>query len=144
MFDVGGPREGWFHSRDAGSIDERGNLTIVGRLDDMILRGGQNVYPAEIEDVLMEHEGVAEAAVIGVPDPELGERVGAYVVEASGSTVAHDEIVEWFESKGLATFKWPERVETVDELPRSPGGKIKKSALREDVEEKLREEGRLD
>lgn len=144
VFDVGGAREGWFHSRDAGSIDEHGNLTIVGRLDDMILRGGQNVYPAEIEDVLMEHEGVVEAAVIGVPDPELGERVGAYVVEASGSSVTHEAIVEWFESKGLAKFKWPERVETVDELPRSPGGKIKKSDLREDVEEKLREEGRLD
>lgn len=144
VFDVGGPREGWFHSSDAGSIDEQGNLTIVGRLDDMILRGGQNVYPAEIEDVLIGHEAVAEAAVIGVPDRELGERVGAYIVEASGSSVTHDEIVEWFESKGLATFKWPERVETVDELPRSPGGKIKKSALREDVEEKLREEGRLD
>lgn len=142
VFDVGGPRDGWFHSRDAGSIDEQGNLTIVGRLDDMILRGGQNVYPAEIEDVLMELEGVAEAAVIGVPDPELGERVGAYIVEASGSTVTHDEIVTWFDSRGLAKFKWPECVETVDELPRSPGGKIKKSALREDVED--REEGRLD
>lgn len=144
VYDVGGPREGWFHSNDAGSIDEDGNLTIVGRLDDMIIRGGQNVYPAEIEDVLMEHASVAEAAVIGVPDPELGERVGAYVVPAAGASVTHEMIVEWFESKGLATFKWPERLETVDELPRSAGGKIKKSALLEDVEEKLREEGRLD
>jgi len=143
-FDVGGPREGWFHSNDAGTIDEQGNLTIVGRLDDMIIRGGQNVYPAEIEDVLMEHASVAEAAVIGVPDPELGERVGAYVVAADGVTVSHEAIVEWFESKGLAKFKWPERVEVVDELPRSAGGKIKKSDLREDVEEKLREEGKLD
>jgi len=142
-FDVGGPREGWFHSNDAGTIDEEGNLTIVGRLDDMIIRGGQNVYPAEIEDVLMEHERVAEAAVIGVPDPELGERVGAYVV-ADGAEVSHESIVDWFESRGLAKFKWPERVETVDELPRSPGGKIRKSELREDVEAKLRDEGALD
>lgn len=144
VYNVGGPREGWFHSNDAGTIDEHGNLTIVGRLDDMIIRGGQNVYPAEIEDVLMEHPAVAEAAVIGVPDPELGERVGAYVVVADGKTITHEAIVEWFESKGLAKFKWPERVETVDELPRSPGGKIEKPALRADVEEKLREEGRLD
>lgn len=143
VFDVDGPREGWFHSKDAGLLDEAGNLTIVGRLDDMIIRGGQNVYPAEIEDVLVEHEAVAEAAVIGVPDPELGERVGAYVVPARGASITKEAVVDWFESKDLATFKWPERVETVDELPKSPGGKVKKADLREDIEAKLRDEGRL-
>jgi acyl-CoA synthetase (AMP-forming)/AMP-acid ligase II len=142
-FDVGGPLEGWFHSNDAGTIDTEGNLTIVGRLDDMIVRGGQNVYPAEIEDVLMEHEAVVEAAVIGMPDPELGERVAAYVVEESGSEVTHEEVVEWFDDRGLAKFKWPERLEKVESLPKSPGGKIKKTDLHDDIEAQLKSEGKL-
>jgi acyl-coenzyme A synthetase/AMP-(fatty) acid ligase len=143
VFDVGGQWDGWFHSNDAGTIDEEGNLTIVGRLDDMIVRGGQNIYPAEIEDVLMEHDAIAEAAVIGMPDPELGERVAAYVVAESSSTVDKQTVVDWFDAKGLSKFKWPERLETVERLPKSPGGKIQKTDLRDDIEDKLRTEGKL-
>lgn len=136
-FDVGGPWEGWFHTSDAGYLDDRGNLTVVGRLDDMIIRGGQNVYPAEVEDVLLEHPSIVEAAVVGYPDPELGERIGAYVVEAPGESVSLDEVVDWFEDRGLSTFKWPERLETVDDLPKSPGGKIKKSELEAALRDEL-------
>ena len=140
VFDVDGEWEGWFHSNDAGTIDEQGNLTIVGRLDDMIVRGGQNIYPTEIEDVLIEHDAVHEAAVIGVPDPELGERVGAYVVEAPDESVDKESVVAWFDEKELAKFKWPERVISISSLPKSPGGKIKKSDLREDIQERVRGE----
>jgi acyl-CoA synthetase len=136
-FDVGGSWEGWFHTNDAGFIDDRGNLTVVGRIDDMIIRGGQNVYPAEVEDVLLEHPSIVEAAVIGYPDDELGERIGAYVVEAADASVTLDAVVDWFDDKGLATFKWPERLETVDALPKSPGGKIKKSELEAAIEDTL-------
>lgn len=144
VYDIGGPHEGWFHTNDAGIVDEHGNLTVVGRIDEMILRGGQNVYPVEIEDHLLEIDAVNEAAVIGMPDPELGERICAYVVPAGDAEFTHDDVVEWFEAGNMATFKCPERLELVDELPRSPGGKIKKSSLREDIEATLRDEGRIE
>lgn len=134
-YGVGGPNEGWFHSGDAGILDERGNLSIVGRMDDMIIRGGQNVYPAEIEDAILETGLVDEVAVVGMPDPEYGERVCAYVV--TDGDLSLDDIVDGLDTQGLAKYKWPERLEQVDELPRSPGGKIKKTELVEDIESKL-------
>jgi acyl-CoA synthetase (AMP-forming)/AMP-acid ligase II len=141
VYDLGGPREGWFHTKDAGKIDERGNLQVVGRMDDMILRGGQNIYPTEIEDALMELGVVNEAAVLGMPDPELGERVCAYVVPAAGADPSLADVTSELEAAGLATFKLPERLETRDELPKSPGGKIKKSTLRDDIEDQIETEG---
>lgn len=140
-FDVGGPWEGWFHTNDAGFLDERGNLTVVGRLDDMIIRGGQNVYPAEVEDALIEHPSVVEVAVVGYPDAELGERIGAYVVEAPDASVSLEDVTDWFDDKGLSRFKWPERLETIASLPKSPGGKIKKAELEADLQDTLDREG---
>lgn len=141
---VGGPNEGWFHSNDAGQIDEDGNLAIGGRMDDMIIRGGQNIYPAEITETLMEHDDVNEAVVVGMPDPEYGQRVCAYVVPSGGAEPVLDDITSFLDEAGLAKFKWPERLELIDELPRSPGGKIQKTELQDNIEEKLAEEGVID
>lgn len=144
VYDIGGPREGWFHTNDAGVIDERGNLSVVGRMDDMILRGGQNVYPTEIEDALMELDSINEAAIVGMPDPELGERVCSFVVPSGADAPPLDDVTGALKEQGFATFKLPERLEVVDDLPRSPGGKIKKTDLREDVEAKLHAEEVID
>lgn len=134
-FGIGGPNEGWFHSGDAGVLDERGNLAIVGRMDDMIIRGGQNIYPAEIEDGILETGLVDEVAVVGMSDPEYGERACAYVVASTDLSL--NDVVAALDQQGLAKYKWPERLEQVDGLPRSPGGKIKKTELVEDIEAKL-------
>lgn len=143
VFDIGGPWEGWFHSGDAGRIDDQGNLSIEGRMDDMIIRGGQNIYPQEIEDALMKHPAVEEAAIVGMPDPEYGQRACAYVVPAGGTEPSLEDLVEHLDDDGFAKFKWPERLELIDELPRSPGGKIQKTDLEEDIRARLEEERKL-
>lgn len=135
-FGVGGPREDWFHTGDAGMQDEEGNITVVGRLDDMILRGGRNIFPTEVEDELLKTGLVNEVAVIGMPDPEYNERVCAYVT-TDDPTLSLDDITDALDDQGLAKFKWPERLEVVDELPKSSGGKIKKAELRNDIEQKV-------
>jgi acyl-coenzyme A synthetase/AMP-(fatty) acid ligase len=140
-FDIGGTWEGWFHSGDAGVLDEHGNLEIVGRMDDMILRGGQNIYPAEVEDALIRHPDVEEIAIVPMPDPEYGERACAYVV-TSNDDLTLDDLVSFLDDEGFAKFMWPERLERVDDLPRSPGGKIDKAELKSDIEQKVSEEGR--
>lgn len=142
-FGIGGPNEGWYHSSDAVKMDEYGNVAVVGRMDDMIIRGGQNIYPTEIEDAILKTGLVDEVAVVGMPDPEYGERACAYVVPRADD-LNLDKIVEPLKEQGLAKYKWPERLETVDELPRSPGGKIKKVDLADDIEEKLKAEGKID
>ena len=137
VFDEGGPWEGWFHSGDAGRIDENGNLRIVGRIDNMIIRGGQNVYPPIIEDKLMMHDHVAEVAVVGMPDPEYGERVCAYVVSSGNDTPSLSELITTIEAGGLAKYMWPERLELVNDLPRSSSGKIQRAKLEENIKEKV-------
>jgi acyl-coenzyme A synthetase/AMP-(fatty) acid ligase len=131
----------WFYSDDAASMDADGNVSIHGRLDDMILRGGTNIFPAPIEDTIMEHDAVNEVAVIGMPDPEYGERPCAYVVSDEEITLA--DITTFLESKGLAKYKWPERLEVVDSLPKTAAGKIQKDELESDIQQKLQNEGEL-
>lgn len=124
-------RGGWFHTGDSGYLDEDGYLYIVGRVKDMFITGGLNVYPAEIERVLLQYEGVAEAAVIGVSDDSLGEIGRAYVVLASGAVVDEDEL-RGFCRERLAGFKVPRLWTLTNEpLPRTASGKIKKSSLRD-------------
>lgn len=131
----------WFYSDDAGAIDANGNVSIHGRLDDMILRGGTNIFPVPIEDTIMEHDAVEEVAVIGMPDPEYGERACAYIV--SEADLELEDITELLDSEGLAKYKWPERLEVVDSLPKTAAGKIKKDDLETDIEQKLQSEGSL-
>ena len=122
-------RGGWFRTGDIGQFDADGYLAIVDRKKDMILRGGFNVYPREIEEVLMTHPAVALAAVIGVPDERLGEEVKAYVVLRPGTAATEAELVAWSKEQ-MASFKYPRQVEIRNALPVSATGKVLKRELR--------------
>jgi long-chain acyl-CoA synthetase len=122
-------RGGWFRTGDIGQFDPEGYLAIVDRKKDMILRGGFNVYPREIEDVLMTHPAVGLVAVVGVPDPRLGEEVKAVVVPRPGVTVTAEELIGWARDQ-MAAFKYPRIIEFRDSLPMSATGKILKRELR--------------
>jgi acyl-CoA synthetase (AMP-forming)/AMP-acid ligase II len=123
-------RGGWMHTGDAGRLDAEGYLYISDRVKDMIVSGGENVYPREVEEVLFQHEAVADVAVIGVPDERWGEAVKAIVVLREGVEVAAVEIVEFCRGR-LAGYKRPQSVEFVAVLPRNPSGKVLKRELRE-------------
>ncbi|OBG35892.1 3-((3aS,4S,7aS)-7a-methyl-1,5-dioxo-octahydro-1H-inden-4-yl)propanoate--CoA ligase FadD3 [Mycobacterium sp. E3198] len=122
--------DGWLHTGDIGAVDEAGNLRITDRLKDMYICGGFNVYPAEVEQVLARMEGVADVAVIGVPDERLGE-VGRAFVVARPSAELDEQSVIAYTREHLANFKAPRSVRFVDALPRNPGGKVVKPQLRE-------------
>jgi acyl-CoA synthetase (AMP-forming)/AMP-acid ligase II len=122
-------RGGWFRSGDGGYL-EGGYLYINDRIKDMIISGGENIYPAEIENTLMQHPDVADGAVIGVPDATWGESVKACVVRRPGSSVSEREIIDWMRER-LAHYKCPKSVDFVDTLPRNPSGKLLKRILRE-------------
>ncbi|MGW0765452.1 long-chain-fatty-acid--CoA ligase [Streptomyces sp. NPDC002676] len=121
-------RDGWFHTGDLGRVDKDGYFWIVGRSKDMIIRGGNNVYPREIENVLYEHPAVAEAAVIGLPDPDLGEEVGAAVVLKPGTRTSAEELREYVKSR-VAAYMYPRKVWIADALPKGPTGKILKREI---------------
>ncbi|GGN84092.1 FadD3 family acyl-CoA ligase [Nocardia rhizosphaerihabitans] len=123
--------DGWLHTGDIGIVDERGYLKITDRLKDMYITGGFNVYPAEIEQTLARLDGVAESAVIGVPDERMGEVGKAVVVRRAGSTLTEDEVIA-FAASTLANFKVPRLVEFRDQLPYSAAGKVLKRELREE------------
>ena len=120
--------DGWFRTGDIGRVDEDGYYYIVDRKKDLIIRGGYNIYPREIEEVLYEHPEVAEAAVVGIPHPELGEEVGAAVALKPGATVTTDELRSYVKSQ-VAAYKYPRRVWIVDALPKGPTGKILKKEI---------------
>ena len=120
---------GWFHTGDLGYADDDGFFYIVDRKKDLVIRGGYNVYPREVEEVLYEHPAVAEAAVIGRPDPKLGEEVVAYVALKPGASAEPDELIS-FTKERLAAYKYPREVRVVDELPKGATGKILKKELR--------------
>ncbi|MFF8830392.1 long-chain fatty acid--CoA ligase [Streptomyces sp. NPDC015131] len=124
-------KDGWFLTGDLGTLDEDGYLSVVGRKKDVILRGGYNVHPSEVEEVLLGHPSVAQVAVIGVPHPELGEDVWAVVVAARPEDATREsgqEIVAWGKRR-LAAYKYPRRVEFTDALPVGSSGKVLKRAL---------------
>jgi long-chain acyl-CoA synthetase len=121
--------DGWLRTGDGGYRDEEGYLFLTDRIKDMIVSGGENIYPVEVEEVLARHPGVRDVAVIGVPDERWGETVLALVVVAPGAIVDVDELVA-FARERLAGYKLPRSVEFVDELPRSPAGKVLKRELR--------------
>ncbi len=123
-------RGGWMHTGDAGTMDDAGYLYIQDRVKDMIVSGGENVYPREVEELLYQHPAVAEAAVIGVPDDTWGEAVKAIVVVREGHQVTADELAGMLEGK-LADYKRPRSVDFIDALPRNPSGKVLKRQLRE-------------
>jgi len=127
---------GWFRTGDLGPFDANGLLRIVGRRKEMIIRGGANIYPREIEEVLYQHPDIMDAAVIGIPDARLGERTCACVVPRPGRTLDFDAVVGFLRPK-IATYKLPEVVEILPDLPRTPTGKIQKDPLRAMILRKL-------
>ncbi|MFL6691749.1 MAG: AMP-binding enzyme, partial [Ramlibacter sp.] len=122
--------DGFFKTGDVGKFDERGYVTIVGRSKDLIISGGYNVYPAEIEGYINDMPGVAESAVVGVPHPDFGEVGVAIVVSKPGVPVQADELISTLKGQ-LANFKIPKRCFVVTELPRNTMGKVQKNLLRE-------------
>ena len=124
--------DGWLHTGDAGRLDAAGYLTITGRLVDMYICGGFNVYPAEVEQVLARLDGVAESAVIGVAEPRLGEVGQAFVVARPGFVLAEEDVLAFCRER-LANYKVPRRVEFRDALPRNPSGKVLKRVLKEEA-----------
>jgi acyl-CoA synthetase (AMP-forming)/AMP-acid ligase II len=123
-------QDGWLHTGDVGTLDQDGYLTIRDRLKDMIVSGGENVYPRAIEEVLARHPSVAEAAVIGVPDPRWGETVKAVIVPRAGSLPTAEDLIA-FCRKHLGGFEVPRSVDIVDSVPRNASGKVLKRVLRE-------------
>jgi long-chain acyl-CoA synthetase len=120
---------GWLHTGDIGVLDEDGYLSIVDRKKDLLLRGGVNVYPREVEEVLMTHPAVSLAAVIGMPDERLGEEVKAFVVLKPGAAITAEDLIAWSKNE-LAAYKYPRVVEFRDSLPVGPTGKVFKRALK--------------
>ncbi|MEO9222094.1 MAG: acyl-CoA synthetase, partial [Mycobacteriaceae bacterium] len=125
---------GWFHTGDVGTTDADGYVYVVDRVKDMVITGGENVYPAEVESVLYGHPAIAEVAVLGVPDERWGEAVTAVVALRPGTELTLEEVRE-FAQPLLAGFKVPRRLDLVDALPRNPAGKILKYQLRDQLAE---------
>jgi len=126
-------KNGWFHSGDMGYMDAEGFFFIVDRKKELIIRGGFNVYPREVEEVLYAHPAVQEAAVIGVPDEKLGEEVKAVVALKQGQTASEDDLIAWVKER-VAAYKYPRSVQFVDSLPKGPTGKILKKELKAQLE----------
>lgn len=131
----------FYKSGDLGTFDEDGYLMIVGRVRDMILRGGRNISPRTVEELLISHPSVSEIAVAAMPDLELGERACAFVCLNSRADLTFDEMITFLKTQNLAIWQLPERLEIIDELPKSTGGKIKKQDLTEFITAKLKAEG---
>jgi acyl-CoA synthetase (AMP-forming)/AMP-acid ligase II len=121
--------DGWLHTGDLGTIAADGNVRIVGRLKEMYIRGGYNVYPTEVEAVLADHPAITQIAVVGLPDPVLGEVGGAFVVAADPTTLPElADLQDWCRAR-IADYKAPDRLVVVDTLPVTPMHKIDKAAL---------------
>jgi acyl-CoA synthetase (AMP-forming)/AMP-acid ligase II len=126
--------DGWYHTGDVGVFDDEGYLTITDRISDIIIRGGENISAAEIEELLMGLDEVAEVCVVAEPDPRLGEHAAAVLrVRDGGKAPTLQAIGERLGEAGLARQKWPEAVYEVEEFPRTPSGKVQKFRLREQL-----------
>jgi non-ribosomal peptide synthetase component E (peptide arylation enzyme) len=135
--------DGWYKMGDLGKWDPQGNLMIVGRKKEMIIRGGQNIYPFEIEELMLGHNKVGEIAIIGIPDKTMGERACACIVpESQDDLITLDEMVAYLKEKDVSAYKLPERLAFIEQMPMVAGGqKVDKKTLKENIVEKLTEEG---
>ncbi|MCL1805159.1 MAG: AMP-binding protein [Clostridiales bacterium] len=136
-------RDGYYKTGDLGKIDEEGYIYITGRRKDIIQRGGETLAPQEIEHVLVNHPAIAQIAVIGMPDPYMGERACAYVIPKPGTSLTFDEMIDYLKGLEVGKLMWPERLEIIDAMPLTDIGKIDKKALRKDISDKLEKEGKL-
>ncbi|GAB6062768.1 AMP-binding protein [Deferrisoma palaeochoriense] len=133
--------DGWFRTGDLAQIDERGYVTLVGRVKEMINRGGESISASEVERLVGAHPAVVAVAVVPMPDPDLGERVCAYVQLRPGESASFEDIVSFLKERGASVLHWPERVVFVDDLPLTKTGKVDKVALRRDIAARLGVEG---
>lgn len=136
-------KDGYYKMGDLGKIDEKGNIFITGRKKDIIQRGGEGIIPKQIEDLLEQLPAIEKAAVVGMPDPRLGEKACAYVVLKPGSSLSFEEMIASLKGKGAGVLLLPERMEIVPDLPKTTVGKIDKKTLVEEITEKLKREGVL-
>ena len=130
-------KDGFFRTGDLAIIDAAGYIKITGRIKDIIIRGGENISPSEIEELIITHPSVEDVSVIGMPDKELGERVCAYIKPVSEVKLSLEDIVSFLKNKGASVLQLPERIELVDSIPMTKAGKADKKALREDVKRRL-------
>ncbi len=136
--------DGWYQTGDIGRFDDAGRVMIVGRKKEMIIRGGQNIYPVEIENILITHPHIAQVAIVKMPDPVMGERACAYTVCKPGKHITFPEILTFLHGHGIAHYKLPERLEIVIALPMvAEGQKVDKKALERDIVAKLKADGIL-
>jgi fatty-acyl-CoA synthase len=129
--------DGWLHSGDLATVDEDGYYSIVGRIKDMIIRGGENIYPREIEEFYLTHEKVRDVQVVGVPDQRYGEEACAYIILKKGASSTIDEMREYGNAH-MAKHKVPRYFVFVNEFPMNAAGKILKYKMREDATEKIK------
>jgi acyl-CoA synthetase (AMP-forming)/AMP-acid ligase II len=122
--------DGWVRTGDAGYVDEEGFIYLKDRLKDMVVSGGENIYPVEVENTIAKHPAVVDVAIIGVPHEKFGEALLAFIVLQKGSALSVDELIEFCRDK-IAGYKIPRQIELLDELPRNPSGKVLKKVLRE-------------
>jgi non-ribosomal peptide synthetase component E (peptide arylation enzyme) len=135
--------EGGFKSGDLGQFDESGNLILIGRKRDVIIRGGQNIHPTEIEGLLLTHPKIRSVALVSMPDPIMGEKACAYVALHPGKRLTFEEMTSFLKEKKIAPYKLPERLEVLEELPLRGHQKVAKRELQEDLIQKLQAEGKL-
>ncbi|MDY0393780.1 AMP-binding protein [Virgibacillus halophilus] len=132
-------RFGWYFTGDMGVLDEDGDLYVVGRVDDMIISGGENIHPLEVEDVLSAHPDVREVTIVGIPDSRWGQKVVAYIVPENKELTSEELDSYCSNSNKLANFKRPREYRFVDEIPKSPVGKILRRVLKETYQEDIKE-----
>jgi 2,3-dihydroxybenzoate-AMP ligase/mycobactin salicyl-AMP ligase len=130
-------KDGFFKTGDLAAMDDSGRIKITGRIKDIILRGGENIIPAEIEKLIITHPSVEDVSVIGMPDKELGERICAYIKPVSGAKLSFEEIISFLKGKGASVLQLPERIEFIDSIPLTKVGKADKRALKEDIKSRL-------
>ncbi len=135
-------QNGFFHTGDFAVMDEQGYIRISGRKKDWIRRGGQTIIPLEVEEPLLSHPKIENAAVVAMPDPRLGERACAYIQPRPGQSLTLEEVAQYLQEKGLAKYKLPERIELVTALPQKGLGKVDKKLLQEEIAQKLQAEGK--
>jgi len=132
--------DGWFKTGDRATLDGSGYLAITGRSKDLIIRGGENIPVAEVENLLFAHPKIAGVAIVAMPDPRLQERACAFVIPRGGETVTLGELIAYLDAQQVAKHKFPERLEIVSEFPMTPSGKVQKYRLRQLINGKIEAE----
>jgi 2,3-dihydroxybenzoate-AMP ligase/mycobactin salicyl-AMP ligase len=135
--------DGYYRTGDLARFDREGNLTLTGRKKDIIIRGGENISAKEVEDLIVGHPKVEQVAVVGMPDPILGERVCAFIKPRQAGTISFEEVISHLKASKTSVLYFPERIEILEEMPLTNVGKIDKKRLREEIKEKLKKEGKI-